>query len=257
MASLSPICGVRGQLLLCYVRGPEGIIVGLAEQLGQQGGRMRDFDSAWRCAPPAVRGALSLAYEALAAGGLAVGAVLTDASGAVVAEGRNEAYEEGPGGGAGPLRGTPLAHAELNVLGSARTGWDLGTATLWSTQEPCAMCAAAAKFTGVGTVRYLAPDPWAVAEDISGTSGARQEGDPVWLLAANVMFLRSVAAAAAGPAEPRILVRQRAVEPETAALHDAVPAGLPTAGTAVAWLTTLWPDLTAAATARSRRLRTA
>jgi predicted enzyme related to lactoylglutathione lyase len=24
---------------LCYIRGPEGILIGLAEQLGQQGGR--------------------------------------------------------------------------------------------------------------------------------------------------------------------------------------------------------------------------
>ncbi|MCX5378288.1 nucleoside deaminase [Streptomyces sp. NBC_00091] len=215
-----------------------------------------EFEAAWRAAPEAVRRALGLAYEALAAGGLAVGAVLTDPEGAVLAEGRNEAYEsheEGPG--RGPLRGTPLAHAEMNALGAARTGWDLGRATLWSTQEPCAMCAAAAGFTGVGAVRYLAPDPWALADGSDGASGAAPAGDAVWLLSANVMFLRSVAVAATGPAEPAIIAHHRAVEPETAALHDAVPAGLPAAGSAEAWLAGLWPLLAPAARERTSRAR--
>ncbi|WP_405492726.1 hypothetical protein [Streptomyces sp. NBC_00096] len=82
----------------------------------------QDFDTAWHAAPEPVRGALALACEALAAGGLAVGAVLTDTAGRTIAAGRNEAYEtyeDGPG--TGPLRGTPLAHAEMNALGAART----------------------------------------------------------------------------------------------------------------------------------------
>ncbi|MCX5198275.1 nucleoside deaminase [Streptomyces sp. NBC_00249] len=212
-----------------------------------------DFEVVWAAAPEAVRRALTLSYEALAAGGLAVGAVLTDPAGAVLAEGRNEAYEEGPG--TGPLRGTPLAHAEMNALGAARTGWDLGSATLWSTQEPCGMCAAAAGFTGVGRVRYLAPDPWALAEGADGSSGAEPVGEDLWLLAANVMFLRSVAVAAAGPGEPEILRHHRTAEPETAALHDAVPAGLPGAGPAEAWLAGLWPRLDRAASARAARLQ--
>ncbi|MEU6868555.1 nucleoside deaminase [Streptomyces sp. NPDC046876] len=212
-----------------------------------------DFDTAWRAAPRAVRRSLGLAYEALAAGGLAVGAVLADAAGEVLAEGRNEAYEDGPGG-AGPLRGTPLAHAEMNALGAARTGWDLGAATLWSTQEPCGMCAEAARFTGVGRVRYLAPDPWALAGGTAGESGAAGPGEDLWLLAANVMFLRSVVVAAPGPAEPRILAHHRTAEPETARLHDTVPPGLPEAPSAEAWLPTLWPSLAPAAAARTARL---
>ncbi|MFJ2576077.1 deaminase [Kitasatospora aureofaciens] len=84
--------------------------------------------------------------------------MLTDAAGAIVTQGRNRAYD--PPGGPDPLQGTPPAHAELNALARARTGWDLATHTLWSSHRPCAMCAAAAAFTGVGTVRYLADDPW-------------------------------------------------------------------------------------------------
>lgn len=204
---------------------------------GFDNGRLSDgeraFDVEWGAAPEALRRALGLAYEALVAGGLAVGAVLTDGDGEPVAEGRNEAYEDGPG--TGPLRGTPLAHAEMNALGAARTGWDLGAATLWSTQEPCSMCAAAAEFTGVGRVRYVAPDPWALSSG-TGTGSGADPGATHWLLVANAMFLRSVVVASDGPGEPRILTHHRAVEPETAAFHDSLPAGLPTAASAQDWL---------------------
>ncbi|WP_407839128.1 nucleoside deaminase [Streptomyces sp. DSM 116496] len=210
------------------------------------------FDTEWRAAPEPLRRALVLAYEALAAGGLAVGAVLTDADGQPVAEGRNEAYEDGPG--AGPLRGTPLAHAEMNALGAARTGWDLGTATLWSTQEPCSMCAAAAEFTGVGRVRYLAPDPWALSSG-NGAGSDADPGRPHWLLVANAMFLRSVASASEGSEEPQILTHHRAVEPETAAFHDSLPPGLPTATSPEEWLRPHWAGLAELATARELRTR--
>ncbi|MCX4629798.1 deaminase [Streptomyces sp. NBC_01443] len=148
-----------------------------------------------------------------------------------------------------PLRGTPLAHAEMNALGAARTGWDLGGTTLWSTQEPCGMCAAA-EFTGVGEVRYPAPDPWAPAGG-SGT-GAEAEGG-VWVLAANVMFLRSVVAAAQGPGEPRILAHHRTAEPETASLRDALPPGLPASPAVETWPAPLWPAVRSAAASRASR----
>ncbi|WP_234321916.1 hypothetical protein [Streptomyces xanthophaeus] len=55
-----------------------------------------DFGTAWRAAPQAVRRALQLAHEALPAGGLAVGAVLTDAEGTVLAEGRGRGLRGRP-----------------------------------------------------------------------------------------------------------------------------------------------------------------
>ncbi|MFJ9340803.1 nucleoside deaminase [Streptomyces sp. NPDC101733] len=230
------------------------------------------FEEAWEGAPEAVRRTLGLAYESLTAGGLAVGAVLTDPAGRVLAQGRNEAYgvsvayevyeaygvsgASGGGPGAGPLRGTPLAHAEMNALGAARTGWDLGSATLWSTQEPCSMCVAAAAFTGVGEVRYLAPDPWALSAGSAGNSGATavRGGGGVWPLVANLMFLRSVAVAHRGPAEPAVLAHHRTVEPETVALHEAVPAGLPEAASVAEWLAGVWSPITGAAATRADRL---
>jgi tRNA(adenine34) deaminase len=84
----------------------------------------------------AMRRALELAAEAGTAGDVPVGAVVTDASGAIVAEGRNERE----------LTGDPTAHAEVLALRRAAevTGsWNLEEHTLVVTLEPCLMCAGA------------------------------------------------------------------------------------------------------------------
>ncbi len=153
------------------------------------------FADAWARLDTAPRRALKLAHEALASGGLAVGSVLIDSEASIVAEGRNHAYD--PPGGRQILQRTPIAHAEMNALAAVETGRALADDTLWSTQEPCAMCAAAAAFVGVGHVRYLAPDPWAIAAEVSGaTEGLdtrRADVQPIWLVAVNLLFLLSVA----------------------------------------------------------------
>lgn len=80
--------------------------------------------------------ALELAAEAGAAGDVPVGAVVTDASGAIIGEGRNERE----------LTGDPTAHAEVLALRRAAevTGsWNLEGLTLVVTLEPCVMCAGA------------------------------------------------------------------------------------------------------------------
>lgn len=133
----------------------------------------------WIGLPRPAQRCLELAYASLLAGGLAVGATLTDADGTVVAEGRNRAYD--PPGGTEPLQGTPLAHAEMNVLASMRTERELASCTLWSSQEPCAMCVAAVRFTGVGAVPYLAADPGRsppgpTARDLPSTGRPRTNG---------------------------------------------------------------------------------
>ncbi|HET6211362.1 MAG TPA: nucleoside deaminase, partial [Micromonosporaceae bacterium] len=138
-----------------------------------------DFESAWLQLHPAFRRGLELAYESLLGGGLAVGATLTDQDGRLVAEGRNRAYD--PPGGPDALQGTPLAHAEMNAMAAARTGWSMPDCTLWSTQQPCAMCAAAATFIDVGQIRYLAPDPWAIATGQPSSGYADGPLDGPWL----------------------------------------------------------------------------
>lgn len=80
--------------------------------------------------------ALVLAADAGAAGEVPVGAVVTDAAGDVIGEGRN-------------LReatGDPTAHAEVIALRAAAASvgsWNLSGCTLVVTLEPCLMCAGA------------------------------------------------------------------------------------------------------------------
>jgi tRNA(Arg) A34 adenosine deaminase TadA len=181
----------------------------------------RDFARVWEQVGAPVRRSLALAYASLVSGGLACGAVLTDAGGAIVAEGRNRAYD--PPGGDDVLQGTPLAHAETNVLAAVSTDRDLAGCTLWTTQEPCSMCTAAAAFTGVGLVRYVAPDPWALATGRSRAGiGTGSDGelrvvgphpDERLVVAANVVFMLSIARSR-GLDHPTI-VRNAQLEPDT------------------------------------------
>lgn len=96
--------------------------------------------------------ALAEARAAAARGEVPVGAVVTDAAGAVLARAGNEVE----------ARRDPSAHAEMLALrAAAATTGDkvLPEATLWVTLEPCAMCAAAASFFRVKRVVFGAYDP--------------------------------------------------------------------------------------------------
>jgi tRNA(Arg) A34 adenosine deaminase TadA len=197
----------------------------------------------WRQAHESVRRSLELAHEALRAGGLPVGAVILDASGKIIAHGRNHAYD--PPAGDDPLQDTPIAHAEMNALARIPTKTDLSVCTLWSTQRPCGMCAAAAAFTGVGDVRFLAPDP--SDEDSSDPVGI----DSRWMVLANVMFLEGVSRYS-GASAPMIC-RARVREPETAALlSDVGPILFASPGLEFG-LEQVWPMIEAAARARADR----
>lgn len=84
----------------------------------------------------AMRDALVLAADAGAEGDIPVGAIVTDAAGAVIGRGRNlrEATHD------------PTAHAEVVALREAAAttgGWNLDGCTLVVTLEPCLMCAGA------------------------------------------------------------------------------------------------------------------
>ncbi|MGV9635527.1 nucleoside deaminase [Nocardia rhamnosiphila] len=107
---------------------------------------------------------LEQGWEAFRAGNPPVGAVITDAEGAVVALGRSRFRDaDGP---SGQLAGTALAHAEVNALAQLAPG-DNTALALWSSLEPCPLCAAAAMISRCGRVRFLAADPmWAGAEQL-------------------------------------------------------------------------------------------
>lgn len=83
-----------------------------------------------------MRRALALAADAARARDVPVGAVVTDAAGRVIGEGRN--LRE--------VTGDPLAHAEIVALREAAAAlgsWNLAGCTLTVTLEPCLMCAGA------------------------------------------------------------------------------------------------------------------
>ena len=96
--------------------------------------------------------ALEEARAAALRGEVPVGAVVTDASGTVLARAGNRVEE----------LGDPSAHAEMLVLRAAATALGtkhLGNATLWVTLEPCAMCAQAASLFRISRLVFGAYDP--------------------------------------------------------------------------------------------------
>ncbi|WP_235038166.1 tRNA adenosine(34) deaminase TadA [Microbacterium sp. 18062] len=103
--------------------------------------------------------ALVLAAQAGAAGDVPVGAVVTDAAGRIVGEGRNERE----------ATGDPTAHAEVVALrraAAALGSWNLDRCTLVVTLEPCVMCAGAVLQSRVSRLVYGAWD------DKAGAAGS-------------------------------------------------------------------------------------
>lgn len=109
---------------------------------------MTDSDPRWDAH---VRRAIALAASARARGNHPFGAVLVDAHGAVVLEAENTVAD------AGDVTG----HAETNLVRLATTTLpheDLVTHTLVTSCEPCAMCAGAIYWAGIGRVVYGLPE---------------------------------------------------------------------------------------------------
>jgi tRNA(Arg) A34 adenosine deaminase TadA len=155
------------------------------------------IEQAWGDLPAGARAAVEQQWAALKAGGLRCGAAIVDGRGRIVAVGRNHAYD--PAGNLAsrlehPLQHTRLAHAELNALALVPTEVDPAGLTLWTTQHPCAMCAAALNFIGIGKVHFVADDPsdTSTAQAIAATRGHvvyEALGSHVWWTACNLMFL--------------------------------------------------------------------
>ena len=96
-----------------------------------------------------LRHAFALAQQARDRGDRPFAAVIVDADGSVLAEGLST---QGVGGG-----GT-LAHSEMNacqaVIAAGIPRERLRRATIYSSGEPCSMCASAIFYTGIGRVVY-------------------------------------------------------------------------------------------------------
>ena len=109
---------------------------------------------AWEALSPTWRVAVGEAWASWVAGSAAVGAALVDDLGVVVATGRNRMMERSPS----RLSGTLMAHAEMDLLSQVPFGTKLGGA-LYSTFEPCLMCAATILLYELPEVHYAAADP--------------------------------------------------------------------------------------------------
>jgi tRNA(adenine34) deaminase len=98
-----------------------------------------------------MRQALSEAELAFEEGEVPVGAVVVK-DGRIVGRGRNQTER----------LGDPTAHAEILAIGAAAEhfeSWRLLGATLYSTVEPCIMCAGALVLARVERLIYGTPDP--------------------------------------------------------------------------------------------------
>ncbi|WP_338752545.1 nucleoside deaminase [Janibacter alittae] len=96
--------------------------------------------------------ALQLGTSAVADGDIPVGALVVDADGAIIGEGRNTRERDGD----------PTGHAEvvaLRAAAEAKGEWRLTGCTLVVTLEPCPMCAGAVVASRVPRVVLGAWDP--------------------------------------------------------------------------------------------------
>ncbi|MET0859788.1 MAG: nucleoside deaminase [Microbacterium sp.] len=120
--------------------------------------------------------AIALARQARERGDHPFGAIVVAADGTVV-EGLNSVVTQGD----------PTGHAETNLvrLAAAALGaQQLSTATLYTSTEPCAMCAGAIYWSGIGRVVY------ALGEDELIRMVDTQEGIPTLALPSREVFAR-------------------------------------------------------------------
>ncbi len=145
-----------------------------------------------------LRRAVQVAGHARETGNHPFGAVLVGATGEVLAEAGNTVVTERDVTG----------HAELNLVRLASRAYPddvLAGCTLYSSAEPCAMCAGAIYWSGIGRVVY------ALAEhDLRRITGADAENPTM------SMPVRAVLAAGQRPIE----VAGPAHLPEATAVHD-------------------------------------
>lgn len=96
------------------------------------------------------------ARTAEAAGEVPVGCIIVSETGEIIARGENRVLRSSD----------PTAHAEIVALraaGAALGNYRLMGCTLYSTLEPCAMCAGAILHARISRLVYGAPDPKAGA----------------------------------------------------------------------------------------------
>jgi tRNA(Arg) A34 adenosine deaminase TadA len=109
----------------------------------------------WAALDDGWRASLEEAWQSWCDGSAGVGAAIVDRHGAVVARDRNRRHDHWQADG---LSGSRIAHAEMCVLAAVPSDSFDGY-TLYTTFEPCLMCAGAIILCHVPRVRFAAADP--------------------------------------------------------------------------------------------------
>ncbi len=110
----------------------------------------------WEALTAPWKRAFEEAWASFCAGSAGVGAVVVDGSGEIVSAGRNCMFEDDPE--VSPLAGSRMAHAEMVALQQMRRG-DFDDHEIYSTFEPCLMCAATIRMHHLRRVHFAAVDP--------------------------------------------------------------------------------------------------
>ena len=151
-----------------------------------------------------LRRAIEVARRSVEHGNLPFGAVLVDADGALVLEAENTSLTEHD----------PTGHAETNLMREAGRRFEpefLESCTMYTSCEPCAMCAGAVYWVGVRRVVYALDIPG--LDEIVGADPK----NPTPHLRADVVL---------NGGKHRIELEGPALEEEAAAVHSGVWGGL-------------------------------
>jgi tRNA(Arg) A34 adenosine deaminase TadA len=146
-----------------------------------------------------LRRAIALAREARADGRHPFGSLVVDELGRIVAEGLNNAVRP---------KGDPTQHAETVVCSAAAKLLPesaLRKCTLYTSTEPCAMCAGAIYWTGIGRVVYALAE--ARLLDFTGSDAE----NPTLQLPCREVFARG---------QKKIAVAGPMLEEEAAKVHE-------------------------------------
>jgi len=112
---------------------------------------------------------LEMAWEAYCDDCLPIGAVVTDAEGQIISQGRNRIYQQRLADWSKP--GAELEHAETEALRSLDFGTiDAHRCILYTTTEPCPMCMGTFYMSGLRTLHYASREPWAGSVNLLGTT---------------------------------------------------------------------------------------
>jgi tRNA(Arg) A34 adenosine deaminase TadA len=111
---------------------------------------------------------LEEAWLARSAGSRAIGAVITGPEGSILARGRNRIFD--PQAPEGLIANSRLAHAEINAMLALPAGVKRSQCILYTSMEPCPLCAGGIYMFGIRTIHYAVRDVYAGSTNLFGAT---------------------------------------------------------------------------------------